>query len=87
MIFLDVAQGRYQVFNVYIVWRSSPIGNSSLLYSIFVDNGAMFGATRSMTTANPGSINNPSIAASGINVYVVWSWISGNLGSPSGIIY
>jgi hypothetical protein len=57
--------------NVHVVWQDSTFGNSEILYRSSTDGGVNFGSTVNLSN-NAGFSVNPSIAASGNNVYVVW---------------
>jgi ethanolamine utilization microcompartment shell protein EutL len=62
-------------YNVYVVWRERiPEGpaNGAIWYRRSIDGGANFGDTVNLRTATTGDSSEPSIAASGNNVYVVW---------------
>jgi hypothetical protein len=58
--------------NVYVVWRDSTPGNDEILYRRSTDGGATFRITTNLST-NAGSSSQPAVAASGNNVYVVWT--------------
>jgi hypothetical protein len=58
--------------NVYVVWMDNTQGNYQILFKWSTDGGASFGGAISL--GNAGGYASPlSIAASGNNVYVVWS--------------
>ena len=65
--------------NVYVIWFDSPIGFGSegeILYTRSTDEGATFDDAINLIHSGSGS---QVIAASGNNVYIVWSdKLSGN---------
>jgi hypothetical protein len=58
--------------NVYVVWTENIFGITETLYRRSTDGGATFGPTLNLSD-NAGFSEDPAIAASGNNVYVVWS--------------
>ncbi len=61
--------------NVYVVWADnsgSADGNGDVLFSSSTDNGTSFDKPTNLSNNN-GNSTNPQIAASGNNVYVLWS--------------
>jgi hypothetical protein len=69
--------------NVYVVWKGSTQGSRDIWFRRSTDGGASFtgganfsGIVNLRSTAT-GSVWEPSIAASGNNVYVVWSDLTG----------
>jgi hypothetical protein len=69
--------------NVYVVWRDDTSGNNEILYKRSTNDGATFGATINLSN-NAGDSITPAVAASGDNVYVVWT--DGTPGNPE-ILY
>jgi hypothetical protein len=59
--------------NVYVVWSDTTTGNGDIYFRASADNGTKFSTKRNLTLRNSGSSISPQIAASGNNVYVVWS--------------
>ena len=58
--------------NVYVVWEDTALGNESeILFRTSTDGGLTFGVTQNLSNNNEFSVN-PSIAAFGNNIYVVW---------------
>lgn len=57
--------------NVHVVWDDTTSGNNDILYKRSTDGGATFGSTINLSN-NMGGSDEPAIAASGNNVYVVW---------------
>ena len=58
--------------NVYVVWQDYSPGNSEVLFARSTDGGRSFGSLVNLSNTPVGSIG-PDIAASGTNVYVIWS--------------
>jgi len=58
--------------NVYVVWTDDIFGNTETLYRRSTDGGATFGPAINLSN-NAGFSEDPAIAVSGNNVYVVWS--------------
>jgi len=62
--------------NVYVMWRENiitePPTSDEIWYRRSTDGGANFGSTVNLRTTCTGSTFEPSLAASGNNVYVVW---------------
>jgi hypothetical protein len=58
--------------NVYVVWIDNTPGSDHAFFSASYDNGATFGPTIDLTPVVTG-LGQPAIAASGHNIYVVWS--------------
>jgi len=54
-----------------MVWTNSLPSNNEIFYTRSTDGGASFGSTINISN-NPGNSLNPSVAASGNNVYVMW---------------
>ncbi len=63
--------------NVYVAWQdfsTSPIGaDSEIFFAASIDGGNTFSAPINLSNNPPTLSRFPSIAASGNNVYVVWS--------------
>jgi hypothetical protein len=59
--------------NVYVVWSDTTTGNGDIYFRASADNGTKFSSKRNLTLRNAGNSISPQIAASGNNVYVVWS--------------
>jgi hypothetical protein len=66
--------------NVYVVWVESIAGGGvwDILYTRSTDGGASFGGIVNLTENTASDAEETAIAASGNNVYVVWSDLSGN---------
>jgi hypothetical protein len=62
--------------NVYVVWVDTTPGTVQIMYKRSTDGGASFGNAINLSNSATSSYS-PAIAASGNNVYVVWS------GTPS----
>ncbi len=58
--------------NLYVVWEEGAIGSREILFKFSTDNGASFGSAVNLSNTPTDSFD-PSIAASGSKVYVVWS--------------
>jgi ethanolamine utilization microcompartment shell protein EutL len=71
--------------NVYVVWvdNITASGVWDILYTRSTDGGASFGGIVNLTENTASDGEETAIAASGNNVYVVWSNLSGN----DGILY
>jgi hypothetical protein len=61
--------------NVYVAWISlnATIGNGDIYFKRSIDNGTTFGTIRNLSRNNTGESISPQLAASGNNVYAVWS--------------
>ena len=57
---------------VYVVWNDNTSGNNEILYKRSVNGGATFSATMNLSN-NAGNSLQSAIAASGNNVYVLWT--------------
>src|ERR671924_73878 len=64
--------------NVYVVWKESSLNVSNIWYRRSTDGGASFGGIVNLTENTASDAEETAIAASGNNVYVVWSDLSGN---------
>ena len=58
--------------NVYVVWSDDTPGNNEIFFKRSTDGGQTFENIQNLSN-NAGSSGGPQIAASGKNVYVVWS--------------
>ena len=58
--------------NVYVVWEDATTGNGDIYFKRSVDNGTSFGNIENMSN-NTSFSDSFHMAASGSNVYVVWS--------------
>ena len=56
---------------IHVVWTDTISGLSEILYKKSTDSGATFGPTINISN-NAGFSENPEIAISGTNVYLVW---------------
>ena len=67
--------------NVYVVWTEAITGgspsaggrNSDIFFSKSTDNGASFTNPVGLTNYKPGIKQEPKIAISGKNLYIIWS--------------
>ena len=67
--------------NVYVVWTEAITGgspstggrNSDIFFSESTDNGASFSKPVGLTNYKPGIKQEPKIAMSGKNLYIIWS--------------
>jgi hypothetical protein len=59
--------------NVYVVWSDAITGNGDIYFRASADNGTKFSNKNNLSIRSAGSSISPQIAASGNNVYVVWS--------------
>ncbi|MFY9964788.1 MAG: sialidase family protein [Nitrososphaeraceae archaeon] len=57
--------------NVYVAWNDNSLGNSEILYRRSSDGGGTFSTTTNLSNNIATSVL-PSVAASGVNVYLVW---------------
>ncbi len=57
---------------VYVSWRDSTLGNSQIFFKSSNNNGASFGPLLNLSS-DAGTAYNAHVAATGSNVYVVWS--------------
>ncbi len=77
------ADPRIAIFgnNVYVVWTEAMIGgspstggrSSDIFFSKSTDNGASFSNPVGLTNYKPGIKQEPKIAISGKNLYIIWS--------------
>src|ERR671910_481790 len=58
--------------NVYVIWTDNTTGNGDVYFKRSMDNGGTFGGTENLSN-NTGASLSPHIAASGNNVYVIWT--------------
>jgi hypothetical protein len=58
--------------NVYVVWKGSTQESRDIWFRRSTDGGANFSGIVNLRSTTTGSVWEPSIAASGNNVYVVW---------------
>jgi glutaredoxin len=58
--------------NVYVVWTDDTRGNNDIEFKVSHDNGNSFSRTKPVSRNNGSSIS-PQLAATGNNVYVVWT--------------
>ena len=58
--------------NLHVVWHDNRDGNIEIYYKRSTDGGLSWGADTRLTN-DPEYSGDPSIAASGLNVHVVWS--------------
>ena len=73
---------------MYVVWTEAITGgspksggrNSDIFFSKSTDNGASFSNPVGLTNYKPGIKQEPKIAISGKNLYIIWSDYS--LGMP-----
>jgi hypothetical protein len=61
--------------NRFVVWADNTPGNNEILFGRSTDNGATWQPITNLSS-NPGDSLRPQIAASGSNVYVVWTQIN-----------
>jgi hypothetical protein len=61
--------------NRFVVWADYTPGNNEILFGRSTDNGATWQPITNLSS-NPGDSLRPQIAASGSNVYVVWTQIN-----------
>jgi hypothetical protein len=61
--------------NRFVVWVDNTPGNNEILFRRCTDNGATWQPITNLSS-NPGDSLRPQIAASGSNVYVVWTQIN-----------
>jgi hypothetical protein len=64
---------------VYVVWRDNPsetVFNPEILLARSSDGGKTFGAAVNLSNRD-GNSGSPGVAASGPNVYVIWSEVDG----------
>ncbi len=57
---------------VYVSWRDSTLGNSQIFFKASNTNGASFGPLLNLSS-DTGTAYNAHVAATGSNVYAVWS--------------
>jgi len=57
--------------NVYVAWSDIVSGNYEIYFRKSADSGATWQSTERLTN-NSGSSDNPALAVSGSNVYIVW---------------
>ena len=57
--------------NVFVVWADDTPGNSEILFRRSLDNGATWKSAMQLTNTS-GYSDDPTVALSGANVYVVW---------------
>src|ERR671910_109197 len=58
--------------NVYVIWTDNTTGNGDVYFKRSMNNGGTFGGTENLSN-NTGASLSPHIAASGNNVYVIWT--------------
>jgi hypothetical protein len=63
----DAASGNY----VYVVWQDDVVGRPNVYFRASSNNGSSFAPTV-LLSSNVGWAQNPQVAVSGSNVYVVW---------------
>src|SRR5918995_4265466 len=56
----------------YVIWTDNTTGNGDVYFKRSMDNGGTFGGTENLSN-NTGASLSPNIAASGNNVYVIWT--------------
>jgi hypothetical protein len=57
---------------IYVIWTDNTTGNGDIYFKRSMDNGGTFGGTENLSN-NTGASLSPHIAASGNNVYVIWT--------------
>ena len=57
---------------IYVIWTDNTTGNGDVYFKRSMDNGGTFGGTENLSN-NTGASLSPHIAASGNNVYVIWT--------------
>lgn len=57
--------------NRFVVWSDETFGSRDILFRRSTDNGATWKSTVNLSS-NPGTSDEPLIAVSGSNVYVIW---------------
>src|SRR5918995_82847 len=58
--------------NVYVIWTDNTTGNGDVYFKASLENGGTFGGTENLSN-NTGASLSRHIAASGNNVYVIWT--------------
>jgi hypothetical protein len=59
--------------NVYVVWADQTTGDRDIYYIRSIDGGASFFTFKNLSENNTGRSDDPQIAVSGSNIYVVWT--------------
>jgi hypothetical protein len=58
--------------NVYVVWQDTAAGAEEVFFTASYDDGSSFLASPTNISSNGAASRHPRVAASGMNVYVVW---------------
>ncbi|MGC1134813.1 MAG: sialidase family protein [Nitrososphaeraceae archaeon] len=58
--------------NIFVAWADGSLGNAEIFYRRSIDNGITFGDITNLSN-NLGRSIQPTIATSGLNVYVAWT--------------
>jgi len=66
--------------NVYVVWQDNTTGNGDIYLKGSINNGADFAKRRNISN-DPESSQQPHIAASANNTYVIWKSYNGTASS------
>ncbi len=73
--------------NVFVVWSDRPVSNQEILLSRSSDGGKTFPGTPINISDSPSASSAPWVAASGDDVYVIWTEFASPADTPSNGYY